>query len=166
MASTTQQPQVHEKIKELESKYNEHITKLSKNTVQLHNDESALLTCLQKMLPVKRASQSDKLTELEEKRIELEHNLTQTQLVIQTDEHNLLGCLQQLMPLQNSYLLGVIETLQTQLKELNQLNADKMTTPVVAHETPALPELESVPVTDAAPRTATRRDSNVSHVPE
>jgi len=121
---------LQEKIKELENTYKELNSSLTNSTDNVRVDESDLLTCLQKLLPLLKTPKSgsaSELNELEGQSTELSSNLDRSNEKVRVDDSALLACLRQLMPLQNSYLGGIIGDLQTQLKEQAKKHADELT---------------------------------------
>jgi hypothetical protein len=120
---------LQEKIKELENTYKELNSRLINSTDTVRVDESALLVCLRQLMPLLKTPKSgsaSELKELEEQSTKLSSNLDRSNEKVRVDESALLACLRQLMPLQNSYLGGIIDALQTQLKEQAKKHADEL----------------------------------------
>jgi hypothetical protein len=123
-SNTSSIDDLKKKVVALETTYNTINDKLNQSSVEVHNDEIALLACLVQMVPLlKSGDKSDELDELDHNQYELNASLTLSRGVEQKNKSNLLGCLQNLMPIQNAYLGGIIKSLQDQLvNKTNEYN--------------------------------------------
>lgn len=82
---------------------------------------------------VKLSPLQEKIKDLELQYKELTSNLEVSKDALRVCEHNLLECLLKLMPLQNSYLGGIIASLQNQLKEQANLEEEQ---PIETNQNP------------------------------